>query len=159
MAHVHSYRATTIWTGAANGPLGGYNSYARDWSAEIAGKPILHGSADAAFKGDAARHNPEDLLLVSLSTCHMLSYLALCARVGIAVVAYEDAAEGTMAIKDKRMRFTEVVLHPRVTIAAGADAERAMALHEQAQIECFVANSVNFPVRHEASIISAARAA
>jgi organic hydroperoxide reductase OsmC/OhrA len=159
MAHTHSYRATTIWTGAAKGPLGGYESYTRDWSAEIAGKPILRGSADAAFKGDAARYNPEDLLLVSLSTCHMLSYLALCARVGIAVIAYEDIAEGMMAIKDKRMRFTEVVLRPRVTITAGADAERAMTLHEQAHLECFIASSVNFPVLHEASIICAARAA
>jgi organic hydroperoxide reductase OsmC/OhrA len=154
MAHPHHYRATTVWTGAAHG-LRDYDSYSREWRAEIEGKPALRGSADAAFKGDAAFHNPEDLLVVALSTCHMLSYLALCARVGIAVLEYVDEAEGTMAIKDRRMRFTEVILHPGVTIAADADLARAEALHEQAHAECFVANSVNFPVTHRATVTRA----
>ena len=73
------------------------------------------GSSDPTFRGDAAKHNPEDLLVVALVGCHMLSYLALCARAGIEVAAYEDEASGAMAIKDGRMRFTEVMLAPRVT--------------------------------------------
>jgi len=149
MANRHLYQATTSWSGETRD----YDSYSRDYRVQVPGKPILVGSADAAFKGDAGLHSPEDLLLISLSTCHMLSYLAICARLGIVVLAYEDTAEGTMAIKDRRMRFTDVLLRPRVTLEAGADAARAEQAHEQAHQECFIANSVSFPVRHEATIL------
>lgn len=149
MAHTHSYRATIAWTGETRD----YEAYSREYTVAIPGKPKFRASADAAFKGDAKLYNPEDMLVVSLATCHMLSYLAVCARIGIVVVGYEDSAEGTMAIKDKRMRFTEVVLHPRVMLASGADMDRAAAAHEQAHDECFIANSVSFPVRHEATTI------
>ncbi|HEY5209560.1 MAG TPA: OsmC family protein [Stellaceae bacterium] len=149
MAHTHSYRATLSWRGETCG----YDGYSREYSVAIPGKPRFRGSADAAFKGDAGLYNPEDMLVVSLATCHMLSYLAVCARLGITVLAYDDEAEGIMAIKDKRMRFTEVTLHPRVTLAAGADEARAQTAHERAHDECFIANSVNFPVRHEATIV------
>jgi organic hydroperoxide reductase OsmC/OhrA len=150
MAHTHSYRATISWTGETRD----YEGYSREYSVAVPGKAMLRGSADAVFKGDASLHNPEDLLLISLATCHMLSYLAVCARLGIVVLSYEDHAEGTMAIKDRRMRFTEIVLRPRVTITQELDETRAMAAHEQAHDECFIANSVNFPVRHEATIVS-----
>ena len=94
------------------------------------------------------------MLLAALSSCHMLSYLALCVRSRIAVSAYVDDASGTMSEKTKnRMGFTEVVLHPRVTVAAGTDLAKAKALHEKAHELCFIANSVNFPVRHEAEIV------
>lgn len=159
MAHAHDYRATLRWTGAAQGPTRAYETYSRAFSAEIEGKPVLAGSADQAFRGDPTLYNPEDMLLVALAACHMLSYLAICARLGVEVVAYEDHATGTMAIKRQpgqriaRLRFTEVVLYPRVTISADADAARALAYHDQAHAECFIANSVNFPVRHEATIL------
>jgi organic hydroperoxide reductase OsmC/OhrA len=149
MAPTHTYRTTISWAGETRD----YNTYSREYGVAIPGKAKFRASTDAAFKGDARLYNPEDMLLVSLATCHMLSYLAVCARLGIVVLAYEDAAEGTMAIKDKRLRFTEVVLHPRVMLAAGADMERAAAAHRQAHDECFIANSVNFPVRHEATVI------
>ncbi len=155
MAHTHSYRATISWSGETRD----YNTYSREYGVAIPGKPKFRASADAAFKGDAQLYNPEDMLVVSLATCHMLSYLAVCARIGIVVTAYEDQAEGTMAIKDKRMRFTEVVLRPRVTITQLIDEARAMTAHEQAHDECFVANSVNFPVRHEATIVAAGKTA
>ena len=119
-------------------------------------KPAFRGSADPTFRGDPALCNPEDLLVVALSSCHMLSYLAECALAGIAVVAYEDAAAGTMAMADGRVRFTEVVLRPRVIVAAGADLARAEALHQNAHDVCFIASSVNFPVRHEATVTRAA---
>lgn len=149
MAHTHSYRATISWSGETRG----YDSYSREYGVAIPGKPKFRASADAAFRGDPKLYNPEDMLVVSLATCHMLSYLAVCARLGIVVTGYEDTAEGSMAIKDKRMRFTEVVLHPRVTLASGADMDRAAAAHAQAHDECFIANSVNFPVRHEATVV------
>jgi len=152
MAQTHSYSAQVTWTGASQGPTVSYQSYSREYLVEIAGKAPVRGSADASFRGDPALHNPEDLLVVSLATCHMLSYLADCARAGIKVVTYEDKATGTMAMKDKRIRFTGVALHPRVTIAEGGDIAKATLLHDQAHEECFIANSVNFPVHHEAIV-------
>ena len=152
MANEHRYAATLRWTGAARGPTSSYASYSREYLAEIAGKPPLRGSADPTYRGDPTLHNPEDLLLVALSACHMLSYLALCARVRIDVVAYEDEAAGIMAMKDGKVRFTEIVLRPRVTLAAGADRAKALTLHHEAHEICFIASSVNFPIRHEATI-------
>ena len=145
MAREHHFAARLVWTGAEHGPTRDYQSYSRDYRVEVEGKPPLVGSSDPAFRGDAAKHNPEDLLVAALSACHLLSYLALCAQAGIEVVAYEDQASGLMAIKERRMRFVEVTLAPHVTIAAG-DLDQARALHEKAHETCFIANSVNFPV-------------
>lgn len=145
MAQEHHFAAHLVWAGSAKGPTRDYESYDRTWRVEMQGKPPLEGSSDAAFRGDPAKHNPEDLLVAALSACHMLSYLHLCASAGIEVVAYEDQASGIMAIKDRKMRFTEVTLAPRVEIAAG-DLDQATALHEKAHALCFIASSVNFPV-------------
>ena len=161
MAHTHSYRTTISWTGETRD----YNSYSREYNVAIPGKPKFKASADPAFKGDPRLYTPEDMLLVSLATCHMLSYLAVCARIGVTVLAYEDDAEATMAIKAQpgekigRMRFTDVLLRPKVTLAPGADFAKAEAAHARAHDECFIANSVNFPVRHEATIVQAGKAA
>lgn len=149
MSKTHHFACRTVWTGAAQGPTRDYDTYSRTYEVAIAGKPTLTGSSAGEFKGDESKHNPEDLLVIALSTCHMLSYLALAARAGIAVSAYVDETEGTMAIKDRRLRFTDVLLKPRVTVAAGTDLKQAEALHEKAHEICFIANSVNFPVRHE----------
>jgi organic hydroperoxide reductase OsmC/OhrA len=154
MAKQHHFAAHLVWTGAAAGPTRTYEGYARAWRAEVEGRPALDGSADPVFRGDPAKHNPEDLLVVALSACHMLTYLALCARAGIEVNAYEDQAGGTMALNDGKLRFVEVTLAPKVVIAAG-DLERAQALHAQAHAECFIANSVNFPVRNRPTVVSA----
>lgn len=139
------------------GPVPDYRTYSRAFTAEIPGKPPLDGSADPAFRGDPKVHNPEELLLMSLSACHMLSYLALCARAGIGVATYEDAATGAMAEREGKIRFVEVVLHPQCTVSG--DIERATRLHEQAHAECFIANSVNFPVRNEARVSQASSVA
>jgi organic hydroperoxide reductase OsmC/OhrA len=152
MAKEHHFAAHLVWTGAERGTTRSYESYGRDYRVEVEGKPPLEGSSDPKFRGDGSKHNPEDLLVASLSACHMLSYLAECARAGIEVVSYEDQASGLMAIKDGRMRFTEVTLAPRVAIAAG-DLEQAKALHEKAHAACFIANSVNFPVLNMATVV------
>jgi organic hydroperoxide reductase OsmC/OhrA len=156
MAHVHSYRATLEWIGASAGPTTSYQTYSREYRVDLPGKASFHGTADPTFRGDPTLPNPEDLLVVSLSSCHMLTYLALCARVKLAVISYIDEATGTMDMKDGKLRFVEVVLHPRVAIAAGADLDQARALHEKAHGECFIANSVNFPVRNEPTVTTAA---
>ena len=157
--HEHRYEIELTWTGAAQGPIRDYQSYSREYRIEVPGKPPLAASADPAFRGDAALYNPEDLLVASLSGCHMLTYLAHCALQDIAVVDYRDRASGTMVQEGNGGRFTEVTLRPRVTVAAGSDLDQARALHEKAHGDCFVANSVSFPVRNEPEIVEAAAVA
>jgi len=152
MAHVHHFSAKLTWTGAAKGSTSSYESYSRDHLIEVPGKPPLPGSADKVFRGDSSRHNPEELLVMSLSACHMLTYLAVAARAGVHVVAYSDEASGTMQLHNGKMRFTEVSLRPAVVIAAGSDLAEAKRLHEQAHEHCFIANSVNFPVSCDARV-------
>ena len=153
MTHPHHYRVDVEWTGNLGSGTDGYRSYSRDHAIRIAGKPELAGSSDTAFRGDAARHNPEDMLVAALSTCHMLSYLHMATVAGVVVTAYADAAEGTMQTEGDGGRFTEVVLHPTVTISATSDPAKAEAAHEAAHHACFIANSVNFPVRCEPRIV------
>jgi organic hydroperoxide reductase OsmC/OhrA len=152
--HRHDYRLRTVWTGASKGALAGGNDYSRDLEIQVAGKVALAGSTAPAYGGDDAKHNPEDLLLAALSTCHLLSYLALAARAGLPVAAYEDDASCVVDMKDGRVRVTEATLRPTVTLAAGGDAEKATKLHAQAHQICFIANSLNFPVAIEPRIVT-----
>jgi organic hydroperoxide reductase OsmC/OhrA len=151
----HHYNAHLIWDGNRGDGTATYDGYGREYRVVIDGKPELHGSADAAFRGEADKLNPEDLFLASISSCHMLTYLALCARQRIRVLAYEDSASATMKEDGAGGgRFEEVVLHPVVTIADVEHADRAMKLHERAHQLCFIANSVSVPIRHEAEVRS-----
>ena len=146
----HRYQLTLVWEGNRGTGTSDYAAYGRQYRVTIAGKPDLLGSADPMFRGEPALHNPEDLLVTALSSCHMLSYLALCARSRIRVLSYVDAAEGTLEFRpDGGGSFREVVLRPRVTVAAGTDLARALELHHPASQQCFIAASCNFPVRHE----------
>lgn len=147
----HHYNAHLIWDEQGGGTTS-YDSYSRQYHTIIDGKPDLTGSADPTFRGDAKLHNPEDLLVIALSSCHMLSFLALCARKRIVVTAYEDHATGTMSTdKSGGGKFDEVVLHPSVTVAKAEDVARLEEIHEKAHELCFIASSCNFPVRHEAT--------
>jgi organic hydroperoxide reductase OsmC/OhrA len=153
----HQFAARLVWTGAEHGPVRDYDGYSREYRIDIEGKPPLRGSAAQAFRGEPSLHNPEDLLVAALASCHCLSYLALCARAGIVVEGYEDSATGTMAWdpETKVMRFREVTLRPTVRLAAGATPElvaRAQALHDKAHHACFIAASVNFPVRNQPTV-------
>lgn len=154
---IHGYEVTVRWTGNTGTGTSGYRAYGRDADVTAAGKPtLIQGSADPTFAGDAARWNPEELLVASLSQCHMLTYLALCSLRGVVVTAYEDTPRGTMREERGAGRFTEVVLRPVVTVAEEGMVATATALHERAHADCFVANSVNFPVRHEPTVRVAA---
>ncbi|HET6432512.1 OsmC family protein [Dyella sp.] len=149
----HHYRADVQWHGNTGRGTAGYGDYARSFRARIEGKPELTGSADAAFAGDPAAHNPEDLLLVALSACHMLTYLALCARAGICVLAYRDHCEGVLALDAAGSgAFREATLRPQVAVAASDHVEQARALHEAAHRACFIARSCRFPVAHHAQV-------
>ncbi|MFD8701821.1 OsmC family protein [Kitasatospora sp. NPDC059648] len=158
MARQHEYTAEISWTGNRGTGTSDYRSYSRDVEVTAEGLPAIPGSADPVFRGDRTRWNPEQLLLVALSQCHLLSYLHLCAVNGVVVTSYVDRPVGTMAVSPEGGHFTEVVLHPGVEVAEAGMAEQALALHAQAHRACFIANSVNFPVRHEAEVTVAARA-
>lgn len=144
----HSYPVRMRWTGNTGQGTRDYRGYDRTHEYSVDGKPAIPGSADPAFRGDATRYNPEELLVMSVSSCHMLWYLHLCADSKIVVVDYVDEAVGSMIeTADTGGHFVEIVLKPAVTLAAGSDAAQAESLHERAHHLCFVANSVNFPVR------------
>ena len=155
MAREHHYAVTVRWTGNSGTGTSGYRNYERAHEIAVEGKATIAASSDPAFRGDPARWNPEELLLAALSSCHQLAYLHLCAVAGVVVADYTDRAEGTMAeTPDGAGQFTHVLLRPRVTIAAGSDAAKALALHHEAHEKCFIARSVNFSVEHEAEIVS-----
>jgi organic hydroperoxide reductase OsmC/OhrA len=143
----HTYTSRIVWTGNKGTGTSRYNAYSRDHVISSGGKPDLLASSDPAFRGDAGRYNPEDLLVASLSSCHMLWYLHLAAVGGVIVVAYEDSPHGVMVEDEaKGGFFKSVTLRPTVTVAEGSDPEKARALHHPAHEKCFIANSVNFPV-------------
>ncbi|MBB4634217.1 OsmC family protein [Longimicrobium terrae] len=148
----HAYAARVVWEGNTGEGTARYTGYGREYHVEIGGKPELRGSADPAFRGDAALHNPEDLFLASISACHMLFYLALCARRGIRVTSYEDDAQGTMRVDAGGGRFEEVTLRPMVTIDGGNDVELALRIHDEAHASCFIANSCAFPIRRAPTV-------
>lgn len=156
----HRYSVRTTWTGDRGTGTSGYRDYDRSVTIAIDGKPELLASSDKPFRGDPSRWNPEDMLVAALSECHLLSYLHACVRAGVVVVAYEDEASGLM-VEDGRGggAFREVVLRPRVTVAEEWMTDAATAAHAQAHEWCFIANSVNFPVRHEPTVVVAVSAA
>ena len=145
----HSYATELVWTGNTGAGTADYRSYRRTCEVRAAGKPVLAGSSDPHFRGDADRWNPEELLVAALSQCHLLAFLHEAAIGGVVVLDYTDAATGAMATRGNGGRMTEVVLHPVVTVATADMAERCGQLHERAHANCFIASSVNFPVRHE----------
>lgn len=149
----HEYVSRLVWEGNTGEGTAGYERYGRGYRVEIDGKPDLAGSADPMFRGDGALHNPEDLFVAAISSCHMLSYLALCARRGVRVMSYEDEARGTLRFDATGGgRFVEVTLSPRVTIAAGSDLALARELHGPAHETCYVASSCNTPIHHRATV-------
>ena len=153
----HHYSVRVTWTGNLGVGTRSYRDYGRDHEISAPGKATIAGSSDPGFRGDAARWNPEELLVASISACHKLWYLHLCSAAGVVVEGYDDQAEGVMAAAaDGGGRFVAVVLRPTVTLAPGADADRAARLHHDAHDKCFVANSVNFPVTVEPRFETAA---
>ena len=158
MIREHRYPLRSVWTGNRGTGTSGYRDYDRTVRVAVDGKAVLEASADKPFRGDPTKWNPEDLLLAALSECHLLSYLHACVEAGVVVESYSDEATGLMTEDGHGGgAFTEVVLHPRVVVAEASMIPAAQAAHAQAHDWCFIANSVNFPVRHDAEV-SAARA-
>lgn len=148
----HAYAVTVIWVGNTGEGTARPNGYSKNHEVRIADKHVIEASSDPAFNGDPTRHNPEELLVAALSECHMLWFLSRCAKHGVTVTAYEDEATGTMVEhQDGSGEFTEVTLHPRITLANEADPALLARLHEESHHLCFIARSVNFPVEVQAT--------
>ena len=155
MMKKHAYSIRTLWTGNTGEGTASYRAYKRDHEISAPGKVAIQASSDPSFRGDSARYNPEELLLASLSGCHMLWYLHLCAVAGIVVLDYTDNATGRMVeTDDGGGHFEEIVLMPTVRVKPGTDMQLVIELHEKAHHLCFIANSVNFPIRCEPKIVT-----
>ena len=149
MGKQHNYKLTTKWTGNKGSGTDDYRNYERSHSIFIDGKPEILASSDAPFRGDITKHNPEDFLLSAISSCHMLWYLHLCADAGVVVVDYTDNATAVMVeVPTGGGHFTEATLNPVVTVTDASMIDRANELHKKANEKCFIANSLNFKVRH-----------
>ncbi len=151
MTTTHSYDVTVEWTGNLGSGTDSYRSYSRAHEVLADGKPPIAASSDPAFRGDAARWNPEELLLTSVAQCHMLWYLHLCATNGVVVTDYADRPQGvmTMDATGGGGQFTSVTLCPEVTVAEASMVDKAVSLHGEVHALCFIARSVNFPITHE----------
>ncbi|SIT21104.1 Organic hydroperoxide reductase OsmC/OhrA [Chryseobacterium ureilyticum] len=145
----HHYKTTIQWTGNKGTGTSGYRDYERSHTISVENKTTIDGSSDPAFRGDKTKHNPEEMFLSSLSSCHMLWYLHFCSEAGIIVTDYQDEATGIMAeAPNGSGHFTEVTLHPTIYVMDDSMIEKAKELHHKASEFCFIANSVNFPVKH-----------
>ncbi len=152
----HSYELSVRWTGNRGDGTATYRSFDRSHEVSAAGKPTIAGSSDPAFRGDAQRWNPEELLLASLSQCHLLWYLHLASAAGVVVTSYQDDPVASMTENpDGSGQFREVVLRPRVIVADPEMCERAQQLHGEVTRMCFIARSVNFPVHHQPTVSAA----
>lgn len=150
----HRFKHALAWTGAEKGPAKDVRTYSRDYEIQFDGRPTIAGSAAPGFRGDASRINPEELFLASLSACQMLTYLALAARAGVEVIAYEDDGEAELGPIEGVWKITKIILRPRITISAG-DPAQAEEIVEKAHEGCFIARSVSCPVEIKSKIVTA----
>ena len=161
MTERHHYDVTVTWTGNSGSGTSDYRAYSRNHEIAKDGKATIAGSSDPTFRGEGDRWNPEELLVASLSACHKLWYLHLCADTGLVVTAYRDHAAGIMRTEAAvgSGAFPEVMLRPDVTFAGDVDLALARELHSEAHRRCFIANSVNFPVLCEPTFSMASNTA
>ena len=150
----HSYTVNLQWTGNLGSGTSTYSGYSRNHEISAPSKQTaLQCSSDASFRGDRSRYNPEELLVSTLSACHMLWVLHLCTDRGIVVMEYTDTPSGEMIEnEDGSGHFTRVVLRPKMRIAPGGRHAGALEAHRLAHHKCFIANSVNFEVTVEPEI-------
>lgn len=151
MTSEHTYDVTVEWTGNLGAGTEGYRAFSRAHEVLVDGKAPIAASSDPAFRGDDSRWNPEELLVASITQCHLLWYLHLCAANGVNVIDYEDRAHGVMRMDPTGGggQFAQVVLRPEVTVADASMVDKARALHDEVGAVCFIARSVNFPLTHE----------
>lgn len=156
MAEAHDFEARVVWTGNRGAGTANYRAYDRTWELRTPGKPAVACSNDPRLGGDPRLHNPEDMLIAALASCHMLWYLHLASDAGICVTGYEDAPLGHGESEPSGAgRFTAATLRPRITVTEGTDLATADAIHHEIGKVCFIARSVAFPVRYAARYVIA----
>jgi organic hydroperoxide reductase OsmC/OhrA len=152
----HNYTTLITWTGNKGTGTSSLKSYERDLTIAVDGKPEIPGTSEVSIEGNKLRYNPEELLQCAVSSCHMLSFLYLCAKNGVIVTAYIDRATGTMRdTPEGSGHFTEIILKPEITIAGIIDEVKLAKLQHEANKICYIANSCNFPVYHQPVYIPA----
>ena len=153
MAKQHNYKLTTVWTGNTGNGTSNYRAYERSLTISAVNKADILATSDTAFNSDKTKHNPEELLLAAISSCHMLWYLHLCSEAGVTVLNYTDNAAATMVeTEDGGGHFTEVLLSPMIIIREESKIGKAYELHQKANKLCYIANSCNFPIHHKPAI-------
>jgi organic hydroperoxide reductase OsmC/OhrA len=149
----HRYTTRMEWKGNLGTGTSEYKAYSRNFEISAEQKPALLGSSDPAFRGDASRYNPEEMLVGAVSSCHMLWYLHLCAINHVVVLEYVDDAIGTMNENAEGSgEFTELTLKPTIRVRESSMKEKAIHLHKEAHKMCFIARSLNFPVHIQPTI-------
>ncbi|MFT5253217.1 MAG: organic hydroperoxide reductase OsmC/OhrA [Flavobacteriales bacterium] len=152
MSYKHLFKAKLNWNAKRDSITSNTRNFTKSHFIAIEGKELLQVSAAKAFKGDPELYNPEDLLLSSVVSCHMMSYLYVCAQNGIDIVSYQDQAEATLEVLENGSgRFIEVRLFPHVIVRNKEQIAEALLLHQEANKLCFIANSCNFPILHQAT--------
>lgn len=146
----HYYQTVITWTGNKGTGTGTLNSYGRNLTAGVAGKPEIPGTSEVSLEANKTRYNPEELLQCAVASCHMLSFLYVCAKNKVVVTAYTDHSTGIMKeTLDGGGHFTEITLKPEITIAGEIDEVKLSELHQEANKLCYIANSCNFPIYHQ----------
>jgi organic hydroperoxide reductase OsmC/OhrA len=151
----HEFKTQTEWTGNTGEGTTTYEGYNREYTISSEGKENILGSSAAGFRGDVSKFNPEDLFIASLSSCHMLWYLHLCADNGIKVISYIDSTEATLGVfLNGKGFFQHITLKPQVVVEDPAHIQKAIALHQKANKMCFLANSLRLPLKHVPTVTS-----
>lgn len=146
----HNYNVATKWTGNQGIGTSNYKDFERSYTIQIENKADIFGSSDPEFRGDRTKHNPEELLLASVSSCHMLWYLHFCSESKIVVTDYIDNATAILdETENGNGKFSSITLNPTITITDQSMVELATELHKKANEFCFVANSLNLKVTHQ----------
>lgn len=149
MKNLHFFKSKLNWIFSEKSSENPKRHFVKNHQIVIEGKEILNLSAAKSFKGDPTLLNPEDLLLSSLTSCHMMSYLYCCSINNINVISYTDNSEAILEVnQDGSGQITKVTLNPKVVITKNSDSNLAKELHQKANELCFIANSCKFPVEH-----------
>ncbi len=149
----HLYDSHIVWQGTT---AGGYRHYSRDHTALAPpAREELALSADPTFRGDPARTNPEQLLLMAASSCQLLSFLAVASKAGIDVRDYTDAASATLDTAVSPARISAIRLALSIHVAGGTDHDDVRQAVASAHDECYIANTLNCPVDIDVTVVDA----
>lgn len=153
--NLHQYKLSLIWTGNSGTGTSGYTNYSRSHVIQADHKVQIHCSSDPAFWGDPTQYNPEEMLVASVASCHLLWYLHLCADAKVVVLDYTDQPTGILEINDRGSgAFREITLNPKVKVLEPVMIEQGIEMHKKAHSMCFISNSLNFPILHQVQVTS-----